>query len=79
MRINRRTVVKGMIATSAAVAAPHILRAQAAPFKIGLLTVKTGPDETLGTVAQVELKEPAQRAQAEAVLAGFAVPVRFLS
>jgi len=42
-------------------------------------TVKTGPDETLGTVAQVELKEPAQRAQAEAVLAGFAVPVRFLS
>ena len=42
-------------------------------------TVKTGPDETLGTVAQIELKEPAQRAQAEAVLAGFAVPVRFLS
>jgi len=42
-------------------------------------TVKTGPDETLGTVAQVELKEPTQRAPAEAMLASFAVPVRFLS
>lgn len=45
MKIQRRTVLKGMLAASAAVAAPPFLRAQAqaAPFKIGLLTVKTGP------------------------------------
>jgi branched-chain amino acid transport system substrate-binding protein len=45
MKVQRRTVLKGMLAASAAVAAPPFLRAQAqpAPFKIGLLTVKTGP------------------------------------
>jgi branched-chain amino acid transport system substrate-binding protein len=32
-----------MLASSALVAAPAVLRAQAAPFKIALLTVKTGP------------------------------------
>jgi branched-chain amino acid transport system substrate-binding protein len=42
-KVQRRTVLKGLLATSAAVAAPPFLRAQAAPFKIGLLTVKTGP------------------------------------
>ena len=43
MTTQRRTVLKGMLATSAAVAMPGVLRAQSAPFKIGLLTVKTGP------------------------------------
>ena len=43
MKIRRRTVLKGMLAASAAVAAPPFLRAEPAPFKIGLLTVKTGP------------------------------------
>jgi branched-chain amino acid transport system substrate-binding protein len=37
-------VLKGLAATGvAAVYAPAVLRAQGAPFKIGLLTVKTGP------------------------------------
>jgi len=44
MSIKRRTVLKGLAATGvAAVYAPAVLRAQGAPFKIGLLTVKTGP------------------------------------
>jgi branched-chain amino acid transport system substrate-binding protein len=44
MAIDRRTVLKGMLATGAAAAAlPAPAIAQAAPFKIGLLTVKTGP------------------------------------
>src|SRR5215831_4557957 len=44
MSMKRRTVLKGLAATSAAVVyAPAVLRAQGAPFKIGLLTVKTGP------------------------------------
>jgi branched-chain amino acid transport system substrate-binding protein len=43
MITKRRTVLKGMLASSAAVAMPSVLRAQAAPFKIALLTVKTGP------------------------------------
>lgn len=43
MTVKRRTVLKGMLGTTALVAAPAVLRAQAAPFKIGLLTVKTGP------------------------------------
>jgi branched-chain amino acid transport system substrate-binding protein len=45
MSIKRRTVLKGMLATGASVAtmkAPAV-HAQAAPFKLGLLTVKTGP------------------------------------
>jgi branched-chain amino acid transport system substrate-binding protein len=42
--IKRRTVLKGMLATGAtAVTLPMPATAQAAPFKIGLLTVKTGP------------------------------------
>lgn len=43
MTVKRRTVLKGMLGTTALIAAPAVLRAQAAPFKIGLLTVKTGP------------------------------------
>src|SRR6266699_1958334 len=43
MTVRRRTVLKGMLATSALVAAPAILRAQSGPMKIGFLTVKTGP------------------------------------
>jgi branched-chain amino acid transport system substrate-binding protein len=42
--IERRTVLKGMLATGAgAVALPTPAIAQGTPFKIGLLTVKTGP------------------------------------
>src|ERR1043166_7571928 len=43
MRLHRRTLLKGAAAAGLAVAAPAVLRAQAAPFKLGLLTVKTGP------------------------------------
>jgi branched-chain amino acid transport system substrate-binding protein len=45
MEIKRRTVLKGMLATGASVAAVKMpaVHAQGAPFKIGLLTVKTGP------------------------------------
>src|SRR5919109_2140299 len=43
MTIRRRTVLKGMLGATAVLAAPAVLRAQDAPFKIGLLTVKTGP------------------------------------
>jgi len=43
MRVHRRTLLKGAAAAGLAVAAPAVLRAQAAPFKLGLLTVKTGP------------------------------------
>lgn len=45
MTIKRRTVLKGMLATGASVASLKMpaVQAQAAPFKIGLLTVKTGP------------------------------------
>src|SRR5690242_5379123 len=45
MSIKRRTVLQGMLATGAsviAIRAPAV-HAQAAPFKLGLLTVKTGP------------------------------------
>jgi branched-chain amino acid transport system substrate-binding protein len=45
MSIKRRSVLKGMLATgvsAAALKAPAV-HAQAAPFKLGLLTVKTGP------------------------------------
>jgi branched-chain amino acid transport system substrate-binding protein len=44
MTVKRRTVLKGMLAAgaSAAVKMPAV-HAQGAPFKIGLLTVKTGP------------------------------------
>jgi branched-chain amino acid transport system substrate-binding protein len=44
MTMKRRTVLTGLAATGvAAVHAPAVLRAQGAPFKLGLLTVKTGP------------------------------------
>ena len=43
MSIRRRTVLQGMLATTAAVAMPAVARAQGAPFKLGLMTVKTGP------------------------------------
>ena len=43
MKIRRRTALKLMLAASSAVAAPAVLRAQNATFKLGLLTVKTGP------------------------------------
>src|SRR6266581_6106624 len=45
MSIKRRSVLKGMLATGASIAtlnAPAV-HAQAAPFRLGLLTVKTGP------------------------------------
>jgi branched-chain amino acid transport system substrate-binding protein len=42
--VKRRTVLKGMLATGASAATlPMPAIAQGAPFKIGLLTVKTGP------------------------------------
>lgn len=43
--IRRRTVLKNILATGVALIAPRLspARAQSAPFKIGLLTVKTGP------------------------------------
>ena len=43
MSIRRRTVLQGMLTTTAAVAMPAVARAQGAPFKIGLMTVKPGP------------------------------------
>ena len=45
MPIKRRSVLKGMLATGASMAALQApaVHAQAAPFKLGLLTVKTGP------------------------------------
>src|SRR5919202_386217 len=43
MTVQRRTVLTGMLASTAAVAMPAVGRAQGAPFKIGLMTVKTGP------------------------------------
>src|SRR5215831_7644070 len=45
MSIKRRSVLKGMLASGASIAAlkaPYV-HAQSAPFKLGLLTVKTGP------------------------------------
>ena len=45
MTVKRRTVLKGMLAAGAGLAtmrAPYV-HAQSAPFKLGLLTVKTGP------------------------------------
>src|SRR6201988_567098 len=43
MAMQRRTVLKGMVATAAAAAVKTPAIAQAGPFRIGLLTVKTGP------------------------------------
>lgn len=43
MKIERRELLKTALASSVLIAAPTALRAQQSPFKIGLLTVKTGP------------------------------------
>jgi branched-chain amino acid transport system substrate-binding protein len=45
MKVERRTVLKGMLASGAGLATlkTPAVHAQTAPFKIGLLTVKTGP------------------------------------
>ena len=43
MKVRRRSILKGMLASTALIAVPAVLRAQGTPFKIGLLTVKTGP------------------------------------
>ena len=45
MTIKRRTVLAGMLASGASAVGVRMpaVQAQAAPFKIGLLTVKTGP------------------------------------
>jgi branched-chain amino acid transport system substrate-binding protein len=43
VKIRRRSALKLILAASSALAAPSVLRAQNAPFKLGLLTVKTGP------------------------------------
>src|SRR5262249_47506733 len=43
MSIKRRTVLKGMLATTAGIAVKAPAAAQPAPFKLGLLTAKTGP------------------------------------
>jgi branched-chain amino acid transport system substrate-binding protein len=45
MTVKRRTVLKGMLAAGASAAAVRMpaVHAQGSPFKIGLLTVKTGP------------------------------------
>ena len=45
MTVKRRAVLKGILATGASAAAIKMpaVHAQSAPFKIGLLTVKTGP------------------------------------
>jgi branched-chain amino acid transport system substrate-binding protein len=51
MAVKRRTVLKGMLATGAGLATLKMpaVHAQGAPFKIGLLTVKTGPLAQGGT------------------------------
>src|SRR6202049_221602 len=43
MRLQRRTVLKGILGSVSALALKAPAIAQSAPFKIGLLTVKTGP------------------------------------
>jgi branched-chain amino acid transport system substrate-binding protein len=45
MAVERRTVLQGMLTTGASLATMKMpaVHAQVAPFKIGLLTVKTGP------------------------------------
>src|ERR1043166_1214165 len=43
MQLHRRTVLKGMLGSVSALALKAPAIAQSAPFKIGLLTVKTGP------------------------------------
>lgn len=43
MKIRRRSALKLILTACSALATPSVLRAQNAPFKLGLLTVKTGP------------------------------------
>jgi branched-chain amino acid transport system substrate-binding protein len=43
MILHRRTVLRGLAAAGAGLAAPAIVRAQAGPLRVGFLTVKTGP------------------------------------
>src|SRR6266536_3326672 len=43
MKLERRTVLKGIVGGVSALALKAPAIAQSAPFKIGLLTVKTGP------------------------------------
>jgi branched-chain amino acid transport system substrate-binding protein len=43
VKIRRRSALKLILTACSALAAPSVLRAQNAPFKLGLLTVKTGP------------------------------------
>src|ERR1700680_138567 len=43
MRLQRRTVLKGILGSVSALALKAPAIAQSAPFKLGLLTVKTGP------------------------------------
>ena len=43
MKIRRRTALQLMLAATSTLGAPTVLRAQTAPFRLGLLTVKTGP------------------------------------
>jgi branched-chain amino acid transport system substrate-binding protein len=46
--MERRTVLKGMGATAAAIAMPHVARAQGEPIKIGLILPMTGPFTSTG-------------------------------
>src|SRR5215213_8078426 len=57
MSIRRRTVLQGMLTTTAAVAMPAVARAQGAPFKIGLMTVKTGGNPAGAKTKAQELLE----------------------
>jgi branched-chain amino acid transport system substrate-binding protein len=41
--LHRRALLKAILTAGGMIAAPAVLRAQSAPFKLGLLTVKTGP------------------------------------
>ena len=43
MALHRRTVLKGLGASTAAVSMPWVARAQTGPMRVGFLTVKTGP------------------------------------
>src|ERR1044072_8344246 len=43
MALHRRTVLKGLGASTAVVSMPCVARAQTGPMRVGFLTVKTGP------------------------------------
>ena len=43
MALHRRTVLKGLAASTAALSMPWVARAQSGPMRVGFLTVKTGP------------------------------------